>query len=283
MQHRFFCLRGFMKSGTNWVGSLLSSHSEISCVGEFHWQAILEPFNRNLNNLPLYNELLPELKGPARDNLEAMIRQTLIAAAEPTSSLIGDRTPHTLMPIVMRGVPHISVIRDGRDVLVSRAFHLYNHPEVAPVFERIPEMARALEAFQKDPWFFQKNPQQLLCHEELVRLSARWWRDHLASDQRTVERFPNLPVHFLRYEDLHADTKGERRKMFEFLGVDPTRAANLVGVLKPGFKRERPDEFLRKGVVGDWKNYFFDDSKAWFKEVAGQTLIDYGYVESMDW
>lgn len=272
-----------MKSGTNWVGSLLSSHSEITCVGEFHWQAILEPFNQNLNNLPLYNELLPELKGPARDNLECMIRQTLIAAAEPTSSLIGDRTPHTLMPIVMRGVPHISVIRDGRDVLVSRAFHLYNHPEVAPVFERIPEMAKALQAFQSDPWFFQKNPQQLLCHEELVRLSARWWRDHLASDQRTVERFPNLPVHFLRYEDLHADTEGERRKMFEFLGVDPSRAANLDGVLKPGFKTERPDEFLRKGVVGDWQNYFFDDSKAWFKEIAGQTLIDYGYVESMDW
>lgn len=272
-----------MKSGTNWVGSLLSSHESISCVGEFHWQNLLQSFNQNVSQLPLYTDQHLSLADQARDHLEEMIRKTLVDAAEPSATVIGDRTPHTIVPIIMRNVPHISVIRDGRDVLVSRVFHLYNHPEVAPVFDRVPEMAKNLVEFQNDPWFFQKNPQELLRHEELVKLSATWWKEHIDSDLMAAEQHPHLPVHFVRYEDLHSDTEGERRKMFEFLGVDPKRAGKLHGVLKPGFNEERPAEFLRKGAIGDWKNYFFDESKNWFKEIAGQTLIDQGYCDSFDW
>ena len=45
-----------MKSGTNWLGSLLSSHEQISCVGEFHWQDIMAKFNANLLELPLFED-----------------------------------------------------------------------------------------------------------------------------------------------------------------------------------------------------------------------------------
>ena len=113
-----------MKSGTNWVGSLLNSHESISCVGEYHWQNLLQSFNQNVSQLPLYTDQYLSLADRARDHLEEMIRKTLIDAAEPSATLIGDRTPHTIVPIIMRDVPHISVIRDGRDVLVSRVFHL---------------------------------------------------------------------------------------------------------------------------------------------------------------
>ncbi|MEL7499687.1 MAG: sulfotransferase domain-containing protein [Planctomycetota bacterium] len=272
-----------MKSGTNWVGSLLSSHVSIHCVGEFHWQEIVQPFNKNLGSLPAFLNQHKHLVESTRDHLEEMIQQTLIDAAEPTATLIGDRTPHSIVPVIMRNVPHISVIRDGRDVLVSRAFHLFNRPEVAPIFDRLPSMRAALEAFQNDSWFFHKHPDQLLANEEFVRVSAAWWRDHLASDFQAVERYPQLPVLFVRYEDIHADTAGQRQKMFEFLNVDPTKAAKIEGVLQPGFKQERPSEFLRKGAVGDWKNYFTDQSKSWFKEIAGQTLIQQGYASDDSW
>jgi len=116
-----------MKSGTNWLSSLLSSHQDISCVGEFHWQDVVERFNQNLNTLALYST--PESKEQARVHFEEMIKKCLCDAAEPGATVIGDRTPHTIIPVTLRNVPYITIVRDGRDILVSRAFHLYNHPD----------------------------------------------------------------------------------------------------------------------------------------------------------
>lgn len=278
---RFFCVRGFMKSGTNWLGSLLNSHEEISCNGEFHWQEVVAQFNKNLQTLPLYR--FPDYQEKSRQHFEEFIRRTMIDRADPEATVIGDRTPHTIVPVALRNVPYISIIRDGRDILVSRVFHLYNVPEVTGLFDRIPAMAETFQKFKQDPWHFQKHPEELLCHEEVVRTSVRWWRDHLKRDEDTVTQFPKLKVRFVKYEDLHRDTVGERKKLFEFLDVDPKRAAKLTGDLKPGFKKERPSEFNRKGAVGDWKNYFTDQSKQWFKEEGGETLIQYGYEASLDW
>lgn len=271
-----------MKSGTNWLGSLLSSHKEIDCVGEFHWQDQVGPINRAIKNQPVYQED-PKLSKLVRDEFEAYIKRMLIAKAEPKAKLIGDRTPHTIEPVVLRGAPHISIIRDGRDVLVSRAFHLYNRPESHRLFERFPELNKVYEHFRDDPWFFKNNPDQLLCNETMVRESSRWWREHLQKDRAAVEKFPSLRVRFVKYEALHADVEAERAKLFEFLGVKARKAAKIDGVLKPGFTEERPNEFLRKGTVGDWKNYFTDDAKRWLNEEAGEELQQQQYVENAQW
>ena len=74
-----------------------------------------------------------------------------------------------------------------------------------------------------------------------------------------------------------------RSELFKFLDVDPTRCAKIEGALKPGFEKERPTEFLRKGVVGDWVNYFTDDTKKWFKDEAGEELITQGYAANDAW
>ncbi len=284
MGKQFFCVRGYMKSGTNWLGSLLSSHQHVDCVGEFHWQTVVQPFNKALNTLPVYqNPEYPDLAQATRASLENMIREALTARADPNAKFIGDRTPQPIEPVVLRGAPHICIVRDGRDVLVSRAFHLYNRPQTHRFFERFPKLARTLEAFQKDPWFFSKNPDQLLGHQVFVKESARWWREHLEQDRKTLERLPRLPVKFVRYEDLHQNVEAKRAELFEFLGVDPKKAAKIQGHLKPGFEEERPDEFLRKGEVGDWTNYFTDKVKQWFKDASGDELTHQGYVDDDSW
>lgn len=278
---RYFCLRGSMKSGTNWLGSLLSSHRDISCVGEFHWHKVVAKFNQMVNSEPLFSDRA--YQETVRTEFELAIKASMRAAAEPGATVIGDRTPHTIVPVTLRGVPYISIVRDGRDVLVSRAFHLFNFPNVHQLFRRIPQMAETLQRFQADQWYFQKHPEELLCHETMVRESMSWWRDQLKSDLESVQRFPKLKIKFVRYEDLHADTQAEREKLFEFLEVDPTKAAKLTGVLTPGFGEERPTEFLRKGSVGDWKNYFTDEVKQWVQEEANEMLLQYKYIDRLDW
>jgi hypothetical protein len=266
-----------MKSGTNWLGSLLSSHEEVDCVGEFHWHEIVGKLNPLLRNQPIFAD--EDFKGFVRSQFDSFIKQVLVEKAAPGSRVIGERTPHSIDPVTLRGVPHICIVRDGRDVLVSRAFHLYNNPQAHRLFSRIPAMAKTFKRFQKDPWHFKNHPDQLLCHEVMVRESARWWRDHVMGDKTAPERYPGLKICFVRYEDLHADTQKERTRLFEFLDVDPSRAAAIEGQLSPGFKEERPDAFLRKGAVGDWKNYFTPQTTQWFKEEVGEELKNQGYDE----
>lgn len=278
---QFFCIRGFMKSGTNWLGSLMASHESITVRGEFHWEKVALALNKLLAKQGLYRE--EGLNAEVRKQFQQFVKASMRKLVEPGTKWIGDRTPHSLHPVILRDAPHISIIRDGRDVLVSRIFHLFNNPQTHRYFERVPSLAKVHASFVEDPWYFNENPKVLLRHQNLVRESCRLWRNHLESDRHTLTKFPNLRTHFVHYEQLHENTDAVRKELFEFLGVDPKRAARLEGVLQPGFKKERPNEFLRKGAVGDWKNYFTDKTRQWFKEEAGEELIRQGYEDSFDW
>ena len=271
-----------MKSGTNWIGSLLDSHDQISCVGEFHWEGMAHELERLLHSEPVYrrnSNLDFDPKERARENFRQMVAKTVLHFADPNSVWVGERTPVTIEPVIFSEAPQICAIRDGRDVLVSRAFHLYNWPHITRLFERFPSMAEKLVQFQADPSFFSKNPELLLEEQGMVEDSINFWLKHVRQDLATAEKMPDLPVLFVKYEDVHADTSGQRDKMFDFLGVDPKLCQPLEGQLKPGFESEKPNQFFRKGEVGDWKNYFTSANANCFNLIAGDLLAELGYTD----
>ncbi len=280
-QFQFFFIRGFMKSGTNWLGRLVGSHPSVRVIGEFHWQRIVKPFNEMVRQKSVFHRF--GVDQIAREGLEEMVRRTLIDATKGKHPVIGERTPTTLMPVVIRGAPHLSIVRDGRDVLVSRAYHLFNNPHVTRLFQRSESMRRDLENFQSDPWYFKKYPERLLAEERFVRDSVRWWRCHLEQDRHTVRTLPQLQVRFVRYEDLHRDTEGIRRELIEFLGLDAAALPPLNERTRPNDRGERPDAAVRKGAVGDWPNYFTDDVRCWFKEEVRDELKIQGYASDDRW
>ena len=271
-----------MKSGTNWIGNLLNLHPEISCIGELHLHSLFRTMQSDLRSLPIMVD--PRVRHVIRGNLQSMFRQTLVDLADdPRATVIGERTPHTLAPLTIKGAPQITITRDGRDVLISRMFHLYNYPEVSRVFQRFPHLQKTLKAFQKNQWHFREHPEQLLPEEELVRESMRWWREHHESDRRTMARHPSLRVLHLRYEDFHTEIESNRRAMYSFLEVDPDTAAPIPDSLKPSLDKERPNEFNRKGQIGDWQNYVDKRVQKWINAEAGDELIRQGYIQSLDW
>lgn len=276
---RFFCLRGFMKSGTNWLGGLLDRHPDVSCRGEYHWHLMLQPLleRQSLMCSTHHKETWQQTLRIFRE----AVQRSMAAQSDPRAKVLGDRTPHTIDPLVLKA-PHIVIVRDPRDVLVSRAFHIFNQPQITQLFKRHPDLQASLERFQANKWHFQENPDQLLSNSEMVRLTGQWWSQQQVSDRR-LSQSGRVPVRFVKYEELHERTSEISAELFEFLSVDPALAPPIQGNLAPGFSTENPDKFLRKGAVGDWQNYFTDQTKNWYKEVVGEELIRWGYETNDRW
>lgn len=98
----------------------------------------------------------------------------------------------------------------------------------------------------------------------------------LSADPRYAPRW-----HVVRYEDLIADRVGQIESMFSFLGLDTDQV--IVGDIatRTDISQQRivgDGEHVRKGEVGDWRNYFDDGDVALFDRMAGDVLASAGYL-----
>ena len=293
-QPGYFFVRGHPRSGTNWVSNLLNLHPAVCCTGEFHFETIYNAIHRT--------KAIPwQLTGkePVRSELEAafgdMVRRCVSLACRqkrPDAVWLGDRTPSDLL-YWMPGARYIWILRDGRDVAVSWTFHqLRKGREV--IEKSIPSPARGhllalTDRFTADPELFTREPELLLADEAWVRHVAGTWDRRFRSDAgaaRHIER-PDTDGEVLRvrYEDLHTDTEAQRRRLFEFLGLDPDDAepASAETHTTAGYDEADPTKYRRKGEVGDWTNYFTDQARAWFHDVAGESLVRAGYAKDEHW
>lgn len=286
---RAFFLRGHMRSGTNWCARLLNLHPRVLVKGEFHLEIIASAVKRFTGADWSMGSREP-LRSSAHVLLEEFVRRSIasIADEKPGATWLGDQTPYLIEPL-LSGARHIVMLRDGRDVLVSWTFHQLRRggPPDEPFRS---EMAQLTEMFARDPNCFKERPELLLSRREWVMGQARSWRnyirEHLAT-RASVERGEiDASLLFVRYEDLHAETEAWRRRMYEFLDLDPdeAEAISAKSLTTAGFKRgEDPTSFFRKGEVGDWRNYFTDESRDWFNEEAGAELVALGYASDQDW
>ena len=277
-QQNFFCIRGFMKSGTNWICRILKSHPEVDCIGEFHWESFYRALDQNIARIaPKRRETLDHA---VRPELEQMVRRSLTKLSTKPALWIGDRTPTTIDPVVISDAVHFVAVRDFRDVIVSRMFHLYSHPRVTGVFDKYPKMKTRLEKFEANPWYFRDNPNELVDNEEIVRTSAREWKAFLHSDRKTIEANPKLEILKVKYESLHQDFDGQVKQMFDLLGLS---VPDLPDSVRPGHAEEKPNSLNRKGEVGDWRNYLNDQTKRWINDELLDELMELGYVQSIQW
>ena len=279
---RFFCIRGHMKSGTNWVCRLLNLHPDIYSSGEYHWQKYFQAYQENRKIFVNIDRIESE-SATIRKNLEGMVRSSMIQLADPAATLIGDRTPTTIHPVILKDASYVCVIRDLRDIVVSKMFHTLNAPRIISNFNVDEELLALKPKFDEDPWLFQKHPELLLKCEVFVRRTCRVWKKTINADHHTAEVHKNLRVKFLKYEDLHQNFRPELNKVFRFLDVDPSLVTMIPKHIKPGHSKEKPTGFNRKGQVGDWQNYMTAAAKRWINEEAGKELLSLGYIDSMDW
>lgn len=166
------------------------------------------------------------------------------------------------------------VIRDPRDIAVSGYFsHLYTHPI--------------------DQWA------DLVDHRAL--LASLPFTDGLIAELEYLYNVFNSIATWnynrpnvleIWYKELSDNEFNFFRKVFDYLNV-PLNDDDLREMLDNyNYKslsggREKGDEDIhkhyRKGIEGDWKNYFEECHKDYFKATWGETLIQLGFEKDDNW
>jgi Sulfotransferase family len=312
-----FFVVGYQKSGTTWVMRMLDSHPEILCKGEGRFfggswrQESVKRIDARRPPSSLYNALLEaeylrlwiERSVWSRDddadehltNLTRMAIDYFLTGelSKTGKRLVGDKSP-LLTPETVREIAGIypearviHIIRDGRDVAVSAAYHSWNFGKA----KKNSQPPRKRAARRADPREQRRAGESIFAGNSLRKIAAEW----AERVGKTVEEGPALlgeNYTEVRYEDLLRSPEGEVQRLLGFLGAERSektvracvRAASFE-VLSKGRKRGEEDatSFFRKGVAGDWENVFTERDKRVFEEEAGDLLVNLGYEGHDGW
>lgn len=205
--------------------------------------------------------------------------------------------PRNQLPVLRSSILHghmmhswnmhnvLLVWRDGRDVLISLYFH--------SVFENDRQNARLVAQCRADLGFsdYRDIRANLAPFMEYVFVRKRHprmsWMDFVNRWVDSSSRYVQV-----RYEDMRARPIDELQRISHQLSgkrLDRSRAESIVDA--HSFAKlsgraegvENAQSFMRKGIVGDWKNYFDQDARVLFCQYAGKELIKLGYEQDNLW
>jgi|APSaa5957512535_1039671.scaffolds.fasta_scaffold98726_2 hypothetical protein len=177
------------------------------------------------------------------------------------------------------------VWRDGRDVLISQYYHmLFNNDKGNSELVRKTRSQLEFHDYSDIKRNLPKFMEYIYTDKKNVRIS---WVDFFNKWHKC-----NKCIH-TRYEDLRKDPVKEISKIIGKLNnekeidnhkikkiVDKYSFVNMSG-RDPG--QENNASFMRKGIVGDWKNYFSLESRIQFNKYAEKAIYELGYEKDDKW
>ncbi len=177
------------------------------------------------------------------------------AEAEPSPRLLKSHLhEHILSKSMMQGKPRVVVVmRNPKDALVS----FYEGHKHAPFcytgsWDEFFEMYRKKELFYGD----------------IFDMNAGWWKRHRHDENflflkfEDMKRDPRLAVEQLAQHCHVALTSEQIDRIVTNVDFNVMRSCNAIrsSVKALGIP---VNDFLRKGVVGDWRNYFTTEQSAY--------------------
>lgn len=153
----------------------------------------------------------------------------------------------------------IHLIRDGRDVIVSKFFY-------------------EQDFLVKNGFSDQLKISETAFEDYIVR-TAKEWVNFVTAWQS------NEAVVQCRYEALLQDPVTTLTTLVEQLGVSFDRERILQSVNRNTKEKMRKafdktfeyNTFVRKGIAGDWQNHFSEADEQTFRNIAGDLMIQLGY------
>lgn len=174
----------------------------------------------------------------------------------------------------------IFVMRDPRDILISWYFSAKFSHHKNPFIKKYRKILKSMDHEEGIDYiirnFFGKN-------SPLFNALHSWYLNR--EDYKYIKIFcfedligPNKKNTFTRLLN-HLEI-GLKEMDLEGL-LDKYSFKSLSKGRNPG--EENIKKHYRKGVQGDWENYFSENHKALFKELHGRLLIDLKYEKNWDW
>ena len=168
----------------------------------------------------------------------------------------------------------IQLVRDGRDVVTSGTF------------DWILKDARGTDRYS---FFVEKRPglsMRRFFDDEMVRRWSQLWIEPIKHFQMRPDGLT------IRYESMKQNQADVLEQVFDFLGC-PVAESVVQGCLERAtFEKmtgrktgdeNQPLRKARKGISGDWKNYFTIRDGEIFHEETGDLLLDLGYETDPRW
>lgn len=178
-------------------------------------------------------------------------------------------SPHNLTVLASAGVRYVALYRDLRDVAISHIFYVRRtpwHPEF-PLYARC-SLQEGLSLFA----------------QRTLPSFADWIRSWHESDDSELRLI-------VRYEDMLDDAHAAMTQVARHFQLDDSAKAISAIVDAHTFHRltggriqgqQDSKSFLRKGIAGDWKNYFTPELSQLYKRKLGSFLTEYGYEDDSD-
>lgn len=156
---------------------------------------------------------------------------------------------------------YLHLVRDGRDVVVSRYF-----------FERDFCVQNGIYEKFDTPF------------DQYVTKIATDWANYVSAWLAT-----STPV--MRYEQFLADPAASLRRAMELLNLSalPEQITAAVAANTKEKSRQKlakayaHNTFVRQATAGDWRNHFTPEHVERFNQAAGPLLIRLGYEPNADW
>ncbi len=302
-----FFIFGHARSGTTLLTRLVRVHSQVHCNYQGHFftraplleglvasEEIEKWLARNSNRWNRGRDLSPLVLRAACDFI--MERDARHVGKAGPGCVVGDKSPNSLLDgdavqKLVKVYPDarlVFIVRDGRDAAVSHRFQAFiDRPQHLST-----EDIQIRSQFSQDPKPF-LNGERSIFSAKSLRIAAGGWVSNVVETDRTARQLLGEFYYHLRYEDMLAHSWEKMRGLWSFLGVDPDLAgvrealeAELQRNPDADWQRHKAAEIavsLQKGQRGTWHELFTQRDRQIFKDIAGQTLVDWGYEQNLDW
>ena len=168
----------------------------------------------------------------------------------------------------------IQLIRDGRDVVTSGTF------------DWILKDSHGTDRYS---FFVERRPGLRMKRFFDDKVLSRWvslWKEPI----KAYSRFDTGLI--IRYESMIENQASVLQDVFQFLNCEAGEEVVKECIERATFEKmsgrkagddAQPLAKARKGIVGDWRNYFTRQDGRLFDELAGDLLIELGYEMDRNW
>ena len=179
----------------------------------------------------------------------------------------------------------IYLIRDGRDVLTSGVFHWFDKKLIDAPLNLEKKIRKEIILLGKKSELLNR-----FFFDSEIEEWGKIWAEPIA----TINKAKRVhKIHIIKYEEMLSKQKNVLDGIFKFLNVKSSTKIISNCVNESTFKKMKSSSplqnqfnataHIRKGIHGDWVNYFTKKDGELFLKYTGSTLIKNGYEKNDNW